>query len=530
MTISVLASLLATMALPARSGYTNYFLGKPTDHVDRMIEEMGANGFTAIDVKIQSAETPFDLERHKSTVKGLIDRAKAKGLAFNVYLYPIPYDPGRAAEASDDPEMWKTFFAHAFQFAKLHHELGFHSLRFDIETIHSYHVMDEARLEAVRAAVAEFARALRAVDPTLPLGYMPADHHAFSWAFDRALAAEGLPTYLDAWDLYNGEGYLDSVGERAAAARAAAPGNRFIAWFRPNSYRPTDIAVSAYHTLKNTDGYSMWCLDMLDDPQKGTRGKTYDLPDGLVGEDYWREFRKANDAFVKGEEIPYRKIEAVVPPLEFAGFSLPPADELPYAKHGKTGFTLREPRNVFVRAKAGDGFNVTIAHLAGSQRPIAIHYALIGPDGKSMRDESVSPGGTATFSVGVPADGVYALVLSGGTGGQAWYNVAIDGLLGAVDARSPRGAELFGPQKLSILGSDRGNPVLRVRNSTTQAYSWRVNEGDWQDAVGLLDNDISLPAGRVKIEFRKLEKPGYYCQDFILTFPDGKRPYVFPYE
>lgn len=516
----------AQTAEKVRSGYSGWFFGGGTYHVERMIDRLAANGMNAIDIKIQTSAKVYELEPHKDVVKGMVDRAHAKGLKFNVYLYPFPGAPAREMVVPcDAAAMWKRIFAHAYQWAKLQSYIGFDSLRFDIETVHCYEALDAAKLEGVRKAVAEFAHDLHALAPTLPLGYMPADHHAYAWAFDRALATETVPAYLDAWDLYNGSGYTDEVGRRALAVKAAHPNNRFVAWLRPNSYRPADIAVSAYHTLKNTDGYSMWSLAMLDDGL-GRRTGTMALPDKTVAEDYWREYKKANDAWTSGTEIPYRKVEAIVPKLAIDRLAFPNAGAVPYRRRGKSSFVLRDSQTVLIRARAGDDLVLSVRHLAGSRRPVALHYAVVAPDGKVLREEAVMPGGVEAFRVGASADGLYALLCTGGESGQAWYQLTVDGLNCCVDGRQGK-AYFFGPPSFAVAGADHGNPTLCIGNGSTQAYQWRVNGGEWQDSVGQSEREIALPDGLVRIELRELKKDGYYCQDFFIRFPNGRNPYVF---
>lgn len=509
-----------------RAGYTGWFFEQKTDHLERMIDRLSESGMNAIDVKIQTfSKTGYELAPHKDVVKALVGRAHAKGLKFNVYLYPYPGTPSREmVMPCDDAAVWKRLFAHAFQWARLRDDIGFDSLRFDIETIHCYEKLDAAKLEGVRAAVAEFARALRELAPGLPLGYMPAEHHQYSWAFDRALATDEIPAYLDAWDLYNGGGYVDSVGQRAAAARTGHPNNRFIAWLRPNSYLPSNIAVSAYHVLKNTDGYSLWTMIMLDDEVKKRSG--YQLPGKARAEDYWREFRAANEAWEEGREIPYRRVMPMVPPLDLARLTFPDREAVPYGRRGRASLVLRDDQTVFVRAKAGDTLKLGVRHEAGDRRPLPLHYAVVAPDGKVLRDEAVSPGGDTKFEIGASADGLYAFLCTGGHGGKAWYRMTVDGLNWCVDGRRGH-VYLFEPQDVCVFGKDRGNPEVMVESSASQAYGWRLNGGAWQESVGLKENVIRLPDGFVRIDFRELKKTGYWCQDFILNFPQGTAPFVF---
>ena len=512
----------------ARSGYDGFFLGADTSHIERMIDRLGENGFNAIDVKIQQVGK-FDLAAHKGEVKALIDRAKAKGLGFNVYLYPIPGRPERQAVPPEEAATWKRLFAHAYQFARLHRELGFDSLRFDIETINSYETVDAAKQARINAAVKEFLDSLRAIDPDLVLGFMPAGHEPFSEAFERSVATDRLPGVIDSWRLYNGSGYTPQVKAFCERMRTVHPNNRVVVWLRPNSYYAKDIACSAYHTLVNSDGYSMWSLAMLDDSLRGKRHASLDLPDGAKGADYFAEFRRANEAFLSGREIPLRPVTQVVPPLALEKVVYPKAGVLPRRSGKFRGLMLRGIESVFIPARKGDVIRTRVRHAAGSRRPTAVHHALLGPDRKPLFDEAVSAGSTMKFDIPAASDGVYALVLSGGEGGQAWYFVEIDGLAWYVDA-SRRGVELFGPQSVRVFGSDRGNPSVGVENGSTQAYRLSVNGGTPVDSVGVVKNRFDLPAGMVRLDFTKHPSPTHYCQDFLLTFPNGATQYVSPVE
>lgn len=159
--IVALATLSVTAdSSPVRvmSGYTGYPLGGGgRGHVERMIDALGDNGFNAIDVKIQQSLRKCDIDGHVPEVKALVDRAREKGLKFNVYLYPVPHHGRRVPEWPEhaalpapvdmhghtvsnaflltDPAVFGQLFHHAFRFAARRSELGFASLRFDVETL-----------------------------------------------------------------------------------------------------------------------------------------------------------------------------------------------------------------------------------------------------------------------------------------------------------------------------------------------------------------------------------------------------------
>ena len=386
------------------------------------------------------------------------------------------------------------------------------------------------------AAVAEFVRKLREIDPTIELGYMPAEHHALAPCLDATLAADGIPAWLDAWDMYNGSGYVPSIRARAEAVRKAHPMNRFIVWLRPNSYRPADIAPSAYHAAANTDGYSMWSLAMLDDAMKHSPGMA--LPGTFTGADYLSEFKRANaalrDDMAAGTldnpiRIPSVKVKPLVAPLSWEGLKVPALKPVGDGTGPDRAITLRDPRTVFIYAQAGQSIRVTLGHLAGAARPISLQYALLDSKGSLLRNEAVNPGATETFAVAAPETGMYALRVSGGSGGQAWYSVKVAAPLHwAVDARDS--AYLFGLQTFYVAGTnkDGGNSTLRIQScSAAECFRVALNGGIAREIVRTPVVDIALPSGVVKVTCTK-SPVSDYAQNFWLSFPEGETPFVFP--
>lgn len=577
------------------SGYTGYFLGGGgRDHVERMIDALGDNGFNAIDVKIQQSLRKCDIDGHVPEVKALVDRAREKGLKFNVYIYPVPHHGRRVPEWPEhavlpapvdmyghtvsnaflltDPAVFGQLFHHAFRFAALRSELGFASLRFDVETLSLNVSYDDATWAAfcaaeptfspatpaagrasallgesagdryaaffrrrVTAAVAAIVRKLREIDPAIELGYMPAEHHALAPCLDETLATEGVPAWLDAWDMYNGSGYVPSIRDRAEAVRKSHPMNRFIVWLRPNSYRLSDIAPSVYHAAANTDGYSMWSLAMLDDALKHSPGMA--LPGTFTGADYLAEFKRANAALRadmaagtldKPVRISAAKVVPLVAPLSWEDLAVPALRPAGDGTGPDRAITLRDPRTVFIYAQAGQSIRVTLGHLAGAARPISLQYALLDGKGALLRNEAVNPGATDTFAVAAPETGMYALRVSGGSGGQAWYSVNVAAPLHwAVDARDS--AYLFGPQTFYVTGAGKGggNPTLRIQSSAAECFRVALNDGIAREIVRTPVVDIALPPGVVKVVCKK-SPISDYAQNFRLSFPEGETPLVFP--
>ena len=84
----------AQTELPERilSGYTGMNLDGKSSHVEKMIRELAGYKFNSIEVKIQHKFRSMDLRGHADEVARLAKLANEKGLIFQIYLYPIPYD------------------------------------------------------------------------------------------------------------------------------------------------------------------------------------------------------------------------------------------------------------------------------------------------------------------------------------------------------------------------------------------------------------------------------------------------------
>lgn len=585
------ASIAQGAARPERimSGYTGYFLGGTgREHVEKMIDALGENGFNSIDVKVHSnyRKKKF-VDDHWQEVKSLVDRAHAKGLLFNVYLYPlsgkrVPQWPEHAAlpvpvdamgnriEASflmSDPATWKTFYSEAIRYAALHKKIGFDTLRFDVEILSLHTSYDDgnwtkfcaanagfdaatpvagraAALNAkkarkayaaffaarVKEAAAEFVKAVRAFDPEIELGYMPARDGGIETVLNEVLATDKVPAWLDGWDLYNGAGYRPSVKARAEAFRKINPMNRFIAWICPNRYKPEDVAASVYHAAANTDGYSIWVLSMLDDSRKSS------LPKGTVPEDYWAQFRQANEALradmAEGTlsnpvRIAPKKVKPMVAKLSWDGVTAPALAPAGDGLGAERTASMRMSQNVFVYAKAGDPIRIAATHLAGDRRPGGLQYVLLGPNGKVLRNEAVTAGSKDAFSVVAEETGTHVFRITGGdVGGDPWYSVSVASPLHwAIDAREPNGAYMFRMQSFFVDGSDRGNPRMHIKTAGQESYTLAIN-GEAHNMVRMPNADFDLPPGLVEISISKSEAG--YGENFWVTFPGGKSPFIYP--
>ncbi len=577
---------------PARvmSGYTGYFLGGGgREHVEKMIDRLAENGFNAIDVKVHSnyGRKKF-IDGCWQEVKALVDRAHAKGLAFNVYLYPIsssrradwpehaalpvPVDAtGSRAEGAfliSDPASWRVFYCEALRFAALRRQIGFDTLRFDIETLPNsqtsyddgtwakfcaanrgldaktpaagraaalaakkaqgaYAAFCEAR---IKSAVVDFVAAVRAADPGIELGYMPVrDTGSVPKAFNEMLATPSNPAWMDGWDLYNGGGYKPSVKARNDYFKKVNPNNRFVTWICPNRYKPEDVAASVYHAAVNTDGYSIWVLCMLDEDHKYSKG----LPKGTTCADYWAAFKKANEALradmaegtlAKAARIAPIKVKPLVAQLSWNGVTAPALAPAGDGTGKDVTLTLRTTQNLFLYAKAGQPMRIAIRHLSGQARPGGLQYVLLSPSGKVMRNEAVTASENHSFTVKAEETGAHILRVTGGdVGGSPWYSVCIASPIHwAVDAR--REAYMFRAKKFYVPGSDMGNPKMHLRFHQTSCTLY-IN-GEPHDCVRVQSADFDLPPGVVEIAIGR--SPAGHGENYWVSFPGGKSPFVYP--
>ena len=597
------AAFCAVDALPERiiSGYYGWNVLRKGDYERNahMADVLAANGFNSYETKIQAGARHFDVAAHVPKIKELADHVRSKGMIFQVYLYTIPYLADRHAdwaEHSDlpspvaengeriekeflltDPAVWRQLFFHAFELAKHQEEIGFASLKFDVERIDQHVSYDDATWKAfcakngsfdamtpvaergaalrgrkggkaayntffydqVEAALEQFVKELRAIRPNIVLGYMPARSKGrLSEILNKVLAAPGIPAIADGWDMYNGSGYVDAVTQaNVKRAQKGNPKNIYVTWLRPDNYIPEDVAVCAYHAGVKTGGYSMWTLAMLDDtiPPKKRR---YPLQKGFEIPDYMAALAKANAAIrediasgtlSEAKRIAFKAPSARVAPLELSKVNIPKLKAACSAGSCGSGkpcsLVLREQQTMLMPRKAGEPISVTLAHLS-KRHHAALQYAVIGPNGDVLRNEAVTRLQKATFSFDAPEQGTYALVVSGGRGGQAWYSVSINGAW-AVDAR--KGTYLFNAQTMYVSG--HANSAVQVQLGTPQQeYVCQI-----EDAPPVMvrfareRKDYQLPAKPcVKVAFSEPKPPSSYSQDFLISFPKGaKEPFIF---
>ncbi len=262
---------------------------------------------------------------------------------------------------------------------------------------------------------------IHAINPYLSIAFMPYRGTSFDRPLLTQAGTEKAPCLVDCWQMYNGGGLTEQILRLRDKIKVDNPHNRCIQWLRPDSYGLEDIRIQSYHALWQLDGYCNWHIGQI------TSAKN---PAG-----YWQSYGDANRlalsdlAAKKGEPtiplVPVTPLVARMPTLD------EPVPQLATSGDGSGSdcwIPMRNLQQVLIHADAGENLMGEIRHLAGLRRPIALQYKLARPDGSWLYDNSVMPGKTEKFEVRAPETGTYALYVTGGEGGQAWYAVRIHNL------------------------------------------------------------------------------------------------------
>jgi len=474
-------------------------------------------------------------------------------------------------------EVWRDIFDNAFQFAKLSRELPIGAVKLDIETIsnmgisyddkswrlfcseHSsldpnltaasrHNALEKSSLTDTYSKwfigkfeeiVVRFEKEMHMINPHLLLGIMPTTHGWFSAAFMKRLATVKTPAIMDDWCMYNGSGFTENVTKRQNEIKKFNSNNIFIPWFRVNNYMPSELATQAYCAASSCDGYSNWTMSML---SPGKKNNTYALPGNCLPGEYYTAYKKANDAVMldmkdgtlgMAKRIPYKKVIPLVPPLNTAGLNFP--ELVPYGsgKGEPQAFILRDQQTVFIYAESGESIKVLLKHLAGQKRPISLQYALLDNKKNILRNESISPGAEERFQVTAPYSGLYALVVSGGADGMAWYGVKVFNKYAAYDAR--KGLYFFFTDmtksiKTYLYRKGKGNANLKIKTRPQEAYSYSLNgkevcdvaEPEYKIEIPLTQDGIEVMIGLPTKQIK-----GTYTQD-LTFFPEGAlAPFIY---
>jgi len=572
--------------------------------IEQMLDMLAGAHFTAFYAKFQGVgDRQFDLTdpEQRARVKLVAEACAERGLALVAYTYHHPHhgrNPERFPEqaafeplvtaegktvedrfALAEDATWRYVSDEVFRLAEASLEMPIACVGIDVEVViglpNSYndaawidfareHGLD-AELPAERrgAFIAEqgleqaytdwysarwdgvvkrWCEQIHEINPDLSIGIMPAHHeHRMVKPFCIHAGTARAPAIIDNWGMYNGGGLTEDLLAQQEQVKALNPHNRFVLWFRPDSYRPEDLRVQAYHTLLRTDGYCNWHIGMV-------------LPNADAAEPERAEARtriaayaEANQAaradIAAGREepsIPFKPVEPMVAELYVDALAARPIPQLAPFGDGSgedRWIPTRELQRFLIYAEGGTPISIGLQHLAGSRRPLALHYALIGPEGDVLRDEAVSPGASAEFSVDAPITGTYALWITGGAGGQAWYGVNIHSAHFAFPAREKDGVggQLFymkswGPNCFFLTRSEAEAPA-RLVATTGQSQVFTVQIGDAEPVlVDSKGQSFDLPTGldpiRVVISEPARMPENTYIQGVYLATEGAVHPYL----
>jgi len=570
------------------------------DVIERMLDPLAAAHFTAFYAKFQGmGDVLFDLSDPEqfARVRLVAEACAERDLALVAYTYHHPHhgrNPERHAQypplvtadgdvvedrwAMANWETWRFISDEVYQLAEASLELPIAAVGIDIEVLlgatasyddeawadfaaereldaslpaqrrgplvaeqdlgEDYRTWYYARWDGI---VRRWCEEIHAINPDVSICIMPChEGHWLVRPFVVHAATERAPAVIDHWGMYNGSGLTDELLAIQDEVKALNPHNRFVLWLRPDSYRPSDIRVQAYHTLLKTDGYCNWHIGMLL-PGADAAGEERD-----EAQLRWEAYGEANETALadiaagrQEPSIPFEPVEPLVAELDLSPFEGEAIPQLEPAGDG-TGedewIPTRDVQQFLIYARGGEPIEVDVRHLAGQARPLALQYLLVRPDGGVLRNEAVSPGATESFAVDAPETGTYALYVTGGSGGQAWYGVRVHSPWHAFPFRADSGTARFffvpalGPRTFWLTRSDPQAPAsVTVLTGGHQAIRGQVGEGE---PFVVLEEPVTvdLPAGdqpiRVRIEAPETLPEGFYVQLVRLKVEGAVHPYL----
>ena len=534
-------------------------------------------------------------------LKRLVQAANDHNLLFTAYVFTEPFHGHRSikeyprhAELTAfvdengmtvdnlfciiDYDVMRELYNNAYELATASTKIPIGAVKFDIENVfnsgvsyddHSWNrfckenpsfnaaVPADKRLAILKAAGAEqkykdwfilqfeklvrrIADELHAINPKLSLGVMPAIDGWGGIAFAKNLATAQAPAFMDDWSMYDGNGYdRDFVQKRQAEFKALNPHNLYIPWLRLNSHQALDLPSQLYACITETDGYNVWAMHMVD-PTFTEPG--YELPNGNTYGEYYTAFGLANHAWRTNKPIEYKKLKATAQPLDLK-IKIPELKPFGNGTGPTPGFVLRDQQTAYIYAEAGEPICAEITHLSGAAKRVAIQYVVLDRNGNKLRHEVVLPGdekheNSEKIAVTAPYTGVYALTLSGGIGGLAWYRLAIYNKHYAFEVQprcseDARGIYLFyqaGSFDVYFLRNGlTGSASIVGGKRAGMVFDYRFGIGP-KTTVAEPVYTIDLPGEQVvKMTFSRPEhlKQTQYMQDFIFYTKGAVVPYIY---
>ena len=478
---------LPSKILCGYGGY--FLAGYPADIngvIRDTLDPMYKSGFTACDFKILPQNFDLNEPGQMQKLRRLADEIRKRDMVFLTHVVGNPhggrrdpekhskYPPFVNAKGETDENKfsliyWPTFdmvFKNAYVLASLSDELNITAVSFDLEVllntaisyddyawsafavchnlsedteknerhslllakgmVDSYEDWFKQQLELVAQ---KYEAKMHQIAPNLMLGMMPSPDNWFYNAFVKHLATKDTPAIIDSWLMYRGDGFNQAVVSEQVRIKSLNANNLYIPWLRVNSYYPDDLTIQCYYAAMGTDGYSNWTIHMLLEDNK--LPSDYALPAGYSAGDYWQAYSKANSLIKKDLSdnsdqrlIEYKPVKPLVPAIDFNGFEFQEFYPAGSGEGQPQWMVLRNQQVIYVYADAGENIHIEIKHMATS-RPLAINWAVLDKDKNILQDETVTPGGSKVIKIAAPYSGTFALVLTGGDGGQAWYGVKV---------------------------------------------------------------------------------------------------------
>lgn len=379
----------------------------------------------------------------------------------------------------------------------------------------------QAHLEKRMAVVAQtFAAAVHEINPKLSLGFMPYGDDFVRRPWVRHLGTPTAPAIIDAWPLYTGQGYTTETELEARRVRELSSHARYVPWFRINVYTPQDLGEQAAITGCRADGYNLWTISMIrPGVQRADVGGMYALPLGYEdASTYWAALKAANvqiNGWLKGArpEVPLKTFEPLGPGLDLTKVRIAPVKALrlptPDLPEAPAATGLRGSNTVvFAVEDASLPLQIRLRHLAGTQRPTPVNYAVVTAAGRPLQEGNLSAGATEQLSVRVPEPGTYALILAARDAGP-WYSLQVTshpyGVLAGGEAEEQ--AYFFRQFPRQYFAVPPGTAAFKVTYAAghSQEARLRVWDGSGQIVVDeVLDADkqlkrtieVAVPAGQ----------------------------------
>ena len=188
-------------------------------------------------------------------------------------------------------------------------------------------------------------------------------------------------------------------------------------------------------------------------------------------------------------------------------------------------YMLRGQHVLFFCVKDGEEIKTYVKHCGDKSRPMSISYVILDQQKNVLKEGIITYGKLEMISHKVGKGGTYAMVITSGVGAVPWYTVASKTPFTAL-ASTGKEIYLFSQQPIYIPGKVLGNSELQVRSTPKESYAYSI---DGAEKINLeMPRMVKLPMPEkavVKVQFSRI--PKQWCQNFMISFPGGKNPFIF---